>query len=114
MSIDWNSNYERKQNTTLTCQRSRSAILCPIVLQRWIDPINDPRLGQHHAVTALAKEKNLQPGDKLQILEARIFVSSTTAHKVPATTSFMVDTILEFHKEHNIQRPKCIVTFLCL
>lgn len=109
MSIDWNSNYERKQNTTLTCQRSRSAILCPIVLLRWIDPINDPLLGQHHAVTALAKEKNLQPGDKLQILEAHIFVSSTTDHKGPATTSFMIDTILDFHKEHNIQRPKCIV-----
>ena len=42
MSIDWNSNYERKQNTTLTCLRSRSAILCPIVLLRWIVPINDP------------------------------------------------------------------------
>ena len=26
-----------------------------------------------------------------------------------ASTSFMIDTILDFHKHHNIQLPKCIV-----
>ena len=109
MSIDWNSNYERKQNTTLTCQTTRSAILCPIVLQRCIDPFTDPLVGQHHAVQHLINKKGLKPGDVLRILEAHIFVSSTTDQKGPATTTFMVNTILDFHKEHGVPQPKCIV-----
>ena len=61
LSVDWSSNYERKGPVVLTCQQTRKAVVCPIVLQRVlqsVNPLSDPLVTGVPALPELLRKKS--------------------------------------------------------
>lgn len=109
LSMDWSNNYERKRGVELTCEFNPTAILCPIVACRRVDPFTDPVCGHTPRMEARIQHKGWKPGDTCLVHEAFVFVSSTSHNKGPSASRYFLKTVLNFYETQGITFSRCVL-----